>query len=214
MSNAATGFLDGATTLLGPVLGSLIGLLLGVPALLVVTGAAMVAAGVLAGRLPTAAPVGPAVAGGAGRAREYLGGARQLSDNPWARLVALLGSAQTMVRGALTVIVVVFAIEVLRTGDAGVGGLYGALGLGALVGLPVAVLVVGRFGVHQSLAIRGRSCDRPRGRPGGLRAHRRGSGRAEPRRADERAARARAARWRSPRFGSAPLWVRTVRPVR
>ena len=51
----------------------------------------------------------------------------------------------------MSVIVVAFVIDVLRSGDAGVGLLYGAIGVGGLVGLPVAVLVVDRTGVHRSL---------------------------------------------------------------
>ena len=68
-----------------------------------------------------------------------------------ARLVTALGTAQTVVRGATSVIVVLFAIEVLRTGDAGVGLLWGAIGVGGLVGIPLALVVVDRRGVHRSL---------------------------------------------------------------
>ena len=39
----------------------------------------------------------------------------------------------------------------LRTGDAGVGLLWGAIGVGGLVGLPLALIVVDRHGVHRSL---------------------------------------------------------------
>ena len=92
-------------------------------------------------------PVRPA----AGRFADYVAGGRELTANRPARLVTLLGTAQTFVRGAMSVIVVAFVIDVLRSGDAGVGLLYGAIGVGGLVGLPVAVLVVDRTGVHRSL---------------------------------------------------------------
>ena len=44
-ANAVTGFLDGASSFVGPVLGSLTAALLGVPVLLVVTGAGLLAVG-------------------------------------------------------------------------------------------------------------------------------------------------------------------------
>jgi predicted MFS family arabinose efflux permease len=154
-SNAATGLFDGTSTLLGPVLGSMIGVVLGVPTLLVVTGGGMVAAGLIAGRLPTAAATEPAAGSRTGNCRiaEYAAGAREVAANPEVRLVTLLGSAQTFIRGAMSVIVVVFAVEVLSTGDSGVGALYGAMGVGGLVGLPLAIVVVDRLGVHRSLAM-------------------------------------------------------------
>jgi predicted MFS family arabinose efflux permease len=154
-SNAATGFFDGASTLLGPVLGSIVAVVFGVPALLVVTGGAMLGAGLVAGRLPIAAAPERATRehDGPDRIAEYVAGARELAANRGARLVTLLGTAQTFIRGAMSVIVVVFAVDVVRTGDTGVGALYGAMGVGGLVGLPVAMVVVDRVGVHRSLAM-------------------------------------------------------------
>ena len=154
-SNAATGFFDGASTLLGPVLGSLVGALVGVPALLAVTGGGMLAIAFVTGRLPRATGTTTAAgrANGPSRIADYLAGARELTANPGARLVTLLGAAQTFIRGAMNVIVVVYAIESLGTGDSGVGALYGAMGVGGLIGLPFAVIVVGRIGVHRSMAV-------------------------------------------------------------
>jgi MFS family permease len=51
-SNAATGLLEGACTLVGPVVGTFIAVVLGVPTLLAVTGVGMLAAAFVAGRLP------------------------------------------------------------------------------------------------------------------------------------------------------------------
>jgi MFS family permease len=153
-SNATTGFFDGASTLLGPLLGSLVGVVLGAPMLLVVSGGGMLVAGLVAGRIPTAARVDQMVTPRAvSRAAEYAAGARELVFNPGARLVSLLGAAQTFIRGAMSVIVVVFAIDILSTSDAGVGALYATMGAGGLVGLPVAAIVVNHFGVHRSLGM-------------------------------------------------------------
>ncbi len=153
-SNAATGFVEGACTLVGPVLGAFVGVVLGAPALLAVTGGLLLSAGFVAGRLPD----GPLMNGGpehnnGSRLGEYTAGARELAANSGARLVTLLGAAQTCVRGATSVVVVAFTIEVLNTGGSGVGALYGAMGVGGLVGLPLAFIVVNRIGVHRSIAM-------------------------------------------------------------
>ena len=47
-------------------------------------------------------------------------------------------------RGAFNVIVVVFAMEVLGLADSGVGLLFAAVGVGAVVGLPIAFALTGR----------------------------------------------------------------------
>ncbi len=151
-ANAATGLVEGVSSLVGPVLGSLVGAVFGVPALLVVTGAGMLLVSVVAGRLPATPAATSGATGGNGLLADYVAGARELAANRAGRLVTLLGTAQTVVRGAVSVIVVVFAIEVLGTGDAGVGALFGAMGVGGLVGLPIALVVVNRTGVHRSLA--------------------------------------------------------------
>ena len=52
-ANAANGFVEGTSSLVGPVVGSLVGAVLGVPALLVVTAVVMVGVAGVAGRLPS-----------------------------------------------------------------------------------------------------------------------------------------------------------------
>jgi predicted MFS family arabinose efflux permease len=78
------------------------------------------------------------------RLAELGGGVQALRDEPAARLVVLLISAQTFVFGALTVLVVVLALEVLKQGDAWVGFLNSALGVGGLLGSVAAFALVGR----------------------------------------------------------------------
>ncbi|MBA3412148.1 MAG: MFS transporter [Actinobacteria bacterium] len=67
-------------------------------------------------------------------AREALAGFRVISGNPELRLINALYAAQTLVAGALTVLVVVAAIELLELGESGVGFLNAAFGVGGLVG--------------------------------------------------------------------------------
>jgi MFS family permease len=75
---------------------------------------------------------------------ELAAGVRTLRSEPAARLVVLLIAAQTFVFGALTVLVVVLALDVLDTGASGVGFLNSALGVGGLLGSLAAFALVGR----------------------------------------------------------------------
>jgi hypothetical protein len=54
-----------------------------------------------------------------------------------------LAVAQTITRGALTVFTVVVALDLLRTGEPGVGTLTAAIGAGAVIGSLTASLLVG-----------------------------------------------------------------------
>jgi MFS family permease len=78
------------------------------------------------------------------RLAELGAGVQALREEPAARLVVLLISAQTFVFGALTVLVVVLALELLETGASGVGFLNSALGVGGLLGSFAAFALVGR----------------------------------------------------------------------
>jgi MFS family permease len=60
------------------------------------------------------------------------------------RLLVALYGAQTFVAGALNVLIVVTALELLELGQSGVGFLNSAVGVGGLVGAMVALLLVGR----------------------------------------------------------------------
>jgi MFS family permease len=60
------------------------------------------------------------------------------------RLVIILYSAQTVVAGALGVLVVVTALDLLNRGESGVGLLNAASGVGGIVGALIAFALVGR----------------------------------------------------------------------
>ena len=66
-----------------------------------------------------------------------------------------LGFAQTIVRGALNVFIVVVAFDLLRTDDSGVATLAAALGVGGLLGSFGASLLVGsrHLGAWLALAL-------------------------------------------------------------
>lgn len=71
-------------------------------------------------------------------------GFRAVRGEPRLRVVIGLYAAQTMVAGAYSVLVVVVALELLDLGNAGVGFLQAATGIGAVVGALVALVLVGR----------------------------------------------------------------------
>jgi len=71
-------------------------------------------------------------------------GFRAVRGEPRLRVVIGLYAAQTMVAGAYSVLVVVVALELLDLGNAGVGFLQAATGVGAIVGAIVALALVGR----------------------------------------------------------------------
>jgi MFS family permease len=71
-------------------------------------------------------------------------GFRAVRGEPRLRLIIGLYSAQTLVAGAYGVLVVLVALQLLDLGNAGVGFLQAATGVGALIGALVALVLVGR----------------------------------------------------------------------
>lgn len=79
-----------------------------------------------------------------GAAAETLLGLRHAAADRHVRLLIGLFGAQTLVRGALNTLLVLVALELLSLGEAGVGLLTSALGVGGLAGAFVALSLVGR----------------------------------------------------------------------
>jgi predicted MFS family arabinose efflux permease len=73
-----------------------------------------------------------------------LRGARIIAGAPAPRVVVAAFGAQATVRGILTVLVVVAAIDLLGVGESGVGVLNSAIGVGGFAGAVGSVLLVGR----------------------------------------------------------------------
>jgi MFS family permease len=88
----------------------------------------------------------PPVAEGAGESllEEALGGFRAVAGDARLRLMMGLFGAQTLVCGALNVLIVVMALDLLDLGKGGVGSLNAAVGVGGLAGSVVAAVLVGR----------------------------------------------------------------------
>src|SRR3954451_399427 len=81
---------------------------------------------------------------GVSAARELLAGGRAVARERRLRLVVGFSALSTLVMGAADVLVVVMALELLGLGDAGVGWLNVAWGIGGLVGGAAALVVLRR----------------------------------------------------------------------
>jgi MFS family permease len=141
-ANAASTTLEGIGSFVGP---GLCGALLAATSIEAAFGATAVVFAVAA--LGLARVRGPEPGGASGEAgavlRELFGGFRTVrSERPVRLLVATYG-VWALVTGALNVLVVVTAIELLDLGEGGVGLLNAAIGIGGLVGA-VAALAVAR----------------------------------------------------------------------
>jgi hypothetical protein len=85
--------------------------------------------------------------------RAVLAGIVTIAREPTLRTLVGLYAAQTLVAGALNVLVVVTAFELLDLQAAGVGLLYAAIGVGGLVGGFVALLLAGGGRLARDFAI-------------------------------------------------------------
>jgi MFS family permease len=91
----------------------------------------------------------------AGTLASAVAGFRDVAAHRDARLVVGFLTTATLVEGAVDVLVVVMALELLDMGDAGVGWLNAAWGLGGLVGGGAALALLGRGRLATGLAAGG-----------------------------------------------------------
>jgi MFS family permease len=141
-ANVVRGLLDSAATLVGPLLAALLLQLTGVTVVFAVAAGASLWAAVLLMRLRYEAPPRPSAPTESNLLRSAAEGIRAVSRNADLALIMGLAVAQTLVRGALTVLTVVVAIDLLDTGEPGVGLLNAAIGAGAVLGSLAASLLV------------------------------------------------------------------------
>jgi hypothetical protein len=144
-ANVVRGVLDAGGALIGPALA---GVLLAAGSATTVFGAVAAlsrAAGLVAARIRYEAPAKPKPAPGAvgALAGETIEGLRVAAGHRDLRLIFGLGFAQTFVRGALNVLAVVLAFDLLGTDDPGVAALWAAVGAGGVIGSFGVSLLVG-----------------------------------------------------------------------
>jgi MFS family permease len=142
-ANVVRGMLDSIATLVGPLLAAVILEFTNVAVVFAVASAASLAAAAVLLRLRYDAAPRPAAPRGAHLIGDVAEGVRAVVGNRDLALFTGLGMAQTFTRGALTVFTVVVALDLLQTGEPGVGTLTGAIGAGAVIGSLIASLLVG-----------------------------------------------------------------------
>jgi MFS family permease len=153
-ANVASGWTESVSVLVGPAVAALLLGLYGSGAVFAVMAGLVAGSAVLVVRVrPGAEPDQPAamalvLVGRARRpgdlVRSALEGFTTLARERLPRLSVGLLSIQYVVLGALDVLLVVLAFEVLDIGSSGVGLLNSALGTGAILGAALMVLLVGR----------------------------------------------------------------------
>jgi predicted MFS family arabinose efflux permease len=142
-ANVVRGLLDAAATLVGPLLAALLLQLSGVTVVFAVAAGASFWAAASLLRLKYDAPPRLSAASEAKLVSSAVEGIRVVSRNADLALIMGLAAAQSLTRGALTVLTVVVAIDLLGTGEPGVGVLNAAIGAGAVLGSLAASLLVG-----------------------------------------------------------------------
>jgi CRP-like cAMP-binding protein/predicted MFS family arabinose efflux permease len=146
-ANAVRGMLDSFATLGGPAAAAILLAVNGLAAVFAAcAGASLIGSLVVVGLSYDAPPRSKAAASGG---HEILQGFATIAANRELALITALGVVQTFTRGCLTVFSVVVAIDLLGTGDAGVGVLTAAVGAGGMLGSILAFGLVG----HGRLAL-------------------------------------------------------------
>ena len=140
--NLMTSSIEGIASFVGPVVGGVVLITGGAAAVFFAAAVGFVWSVVAIARLSVAGERLVAEPGGKVIV-ELLEGFRVIGREPRARLLVGLFAAQMLVAGALNVLVVVAALQLLGAGRIGVGYLSSAVGLGGMVGLFGGAALVG-----------------------------------------------------------------------
>jgi MFS family permease len=151
-ANVAASTIVSIGSFVGPAAGGLLLAATSVEVVFAATGAMFLLATLLLARLRVEGRPERAVTG-EGLATEVFAGFRTIVADRNLRLLTGLYGAQTLVAGALTVLIVVVAIDLLDVGDSGVGYLNSAFGIGGFVGVGLTFLLIGRQRLAGDFAI-------------------------------------------------------------
>jgi CRP-like cAMP-binding protein/Na+/melibiose symporter-like transporter len=141
-ANVVTSTIESVGIFGGPALGGVLLAFTSEDVVFAFSAGAFLFAAAMVARIPAEAKPEPKERGGA--AREAFAGFRTIATEPDLRVLVALFSAQTLVAGALNVLIVVSALDLLDLGEQGVGYLTSAIGIGGLFGAFVAIILVGR----------------------------------------------------------------------
>jgi MFS family permease len=137
---------------MGPAIGGIMLALTGTDAVFAASAvafllSALLLAGVRPEREPPRAPLKT------GLLRESFAGFATIARDSRLRLIVGLYGAQTLVAGALNVLIVVMALELLDMGEAGIGFLNSAVGIGGLLGGFAALALLSRNKLASDFAV-------------------------------------------------------------
>ena len=154
-ANVVRGLLDAAATLIGPLLAAVLLQISGVTVVFAVAAGASLWAAALLVRLRYDAPARPPAPMGTHILTSAAEGIRAVVRDRDLALIMGLAVAQTLTRGGLTVLLVVVAIDLLETGEPGVGLLNSAVGVGAVLGALGASMLVDtrRLGAYFAIGV-------------------------------------------------------------
>ena len=144
-ANVSSSTIESVGAFAGPAVGGIVLAACGIGAAFVLTSVTYLWSAVMVARLDVPRDA-PSVAGGGRRWRTRGSSPASVRSPPTKglRVIVLLYAAQTVVAGAMGVLVVVSALQLLSLGNGGVGWLYSACGVGGVIGAVVALALVGR----------------------------------------------------------------------
>ena len=154
-ANVVRGMLDAVATLIGPLLAALLLHVAGVTLVFTVAAASSLSGAAMLARLRYDAPPRPPAPTDMNLVSSAVEGIRAVIRDRDLALIMALALAQTLTRGALTVLLVVLAIDLLGTGEPGVGTLTAAIGVGAVLGAVGASMLVNtrRLGAYFAVGV-------------------------------------------------------------
>ncbi len=142
-ANVASSGIESIGAFAGPAIGGLLLAATNTGTVFLAMCVALLWSASLISRLhPVARPAPPVEHRGA--LSEAVAGFRELGREPDARVIVGLYACQTFMDGALRVLMVVTALDLLDIGKSGLGFLNAAVGVGGLVGVAFAFALVGR----------------------------------------------------------------------
>jgi MFS family permease len=137
----------------GPAIGGVLLALVGVDAIFAASAVAFMLSALLLAGVRPAAPEARAAPSTRGVLRESFAGFTTIARDPRLRLIVGLYGAQTLVAGALNVLIVVSALELFDFGESWIGFLNSAVGVGGLLGGLGALALLGRNRLASDFAV-------------------------------------------------------------
>jgi MFS family permease len=152
-ANVASSTFDSVGIFIGPALGAVLVAATGYTWAFAVIALAFATSGLFVARIrdvPAREPDGRRDEDGSGSVRE---GLRTISSEPRLGLLFALYGAQCFVAGSLGVLEIPMALSLLGTGNAGVGLLQSACGVGAIAGAALSVMLIARTRLASDLGL-------------------------------------------------------------